>query len=116
LFKQKKEIGVFFKVNEYLEIYPNKMKNFNQFEEVDYIFGYGETSFSNSCITCHDPQNIDLIRWDSIEKKEKPSILILAKEKYYFVPDSKFHWNFALMNNYEKNGLKQYIKGMAVYK
>lgn len=109
LFRKQKELGTLFKVDEYLKIYPDKMKGFPRLNESDYIFGYGETRFSNSCITCHDPQKIHLQKWSEIEKNEKPVILHINNSNYYFIKSNDFHWNFSLMQDYEKNALKEYI-------
>lgn len=109
LFRKKKELGTLFKVDEYLEIYPDKMKYLPRLNESDYMFGYGETKFSNSCIICHDPQRINLQKWEYIEKSEKPKILLVNNSNYYFLKSNTFHWNLSLMQDYEKKSLKEYI-------
>lgn len=109
LFREQNELGMLFKADEYLKIFPDKMKNIPRLNESDYLFGYGETRFSNSCITCHDPQKIDVQKWADIEKKEEPTTLFLNNSNYYFTKKNAFHWNFTLMEDYEKNALKEYI-------
>lgn len=101
--------GIVVRKSQYNNPSTRRMKHFPKPVNSDEIFHYGEVLFSNTCITCHDPQNINLSKWLYIEKEDKPLVISANGVNYLLIEDEKFHSILSFLKKYEKEALKEYI-------